>query len=58
MRLPEPTLEGAPLEPETEDPADKRPPLGSWPRLYALVLGNLVVLILLFTLFTAYFDGS
>lgn len=56
MQLPEPTLEGAPIDPEAPDPADEHPPLGSWPRLYLLVLGNLFLLIVLFTLFTAYFD--
>lgn len=35
---------------------DERPPLGSWRRMYALVLGTDVVLIILFTLFTLYFE--
>ena len=37
-------------------PPDERPPLGSWPRMYALVLGNLAFLIVLFTIFTNVFD--
>lgn len=56
MQIPEPRLEGAEVEPEAPDPADAHPPLGSWPRLYLLVLGNLFLLIVLFSLFTAYFD--
>ena len=45
-------------QPEAEDaPTDEsRPPLGSWPRMYALVLGNLVVLIVIFYAFTRAFD--
>lgn len=35
---------------------DLRPPLGSWRRMYALVLGSLAVLILLFYLFTRAFE--
>lgn len=31
------------------------PPLGTWRRLYALVLGVLALLIALFTLFTRHF---
>ena len=40
-----------------DDRDDEGPPPfgGSWTRLYALVLGNLVVLILLFYLFTRAF---
>jgi hypothetical protein len=38
----------------TETPAE-RPPLGSWGRLYALVLGWLVVCIAAFWLFTRIF---
>lgn len=37
-------------------PPENRPPLGSWRRMYALVLVNLGVLIVLFYLFTIYFD--
>jgi len=37
-------------------PDDERPPLGSWRRMYALVLGNLTLLIALFYAFTLYFD--
>jgi hypothetical protein len=45
-------------QPETEGQRKEegRPPLGSWPRMYALVLGNLVVLILIFYAFTRAFD--
>ena len=42
-------------EPEPSPP-DERPPLGSWRRMYAVVLGNLAVLIVLFYIFTLYFD--
>jgi hypothetical protein len=35
--------------------AEERPPLGGWGRLYALVIGELVLLILLFTLFARAF---
>ena len=42
------------VEGQTTD--EGRPPLGSWPRMYALVLGNLVVLILIFYAFTRAFD--
>ena len=31
------------------------PPLGSWPRMYALVIGFDLLVILLLTLFTRYF---
>jgi hypothetical protein len=37
-------------------PEEPPPILGSWPRLYALVLGVLVVLILLFGAFTRAFS--
>ncbi|HVR29885.1 MAG TPA: hypothetical protein VMS86_10180 [Thermoanaerobaculia bacterium] len=46
----------------TEDPettaraAEERPPLGSWGRLYAIVLGELALLVLLFTLFARAFS--
>jgi hypothetical protein len=33
----------------------ERPPLGGWHRLYAIVLGELVLLIVLFTLFARAF---
>ena len=36
--------------------SEQRPPLGSWTRLYAIVLGELVLLILLFTLFARAFS--
>ncbi|MGA7616720.1 MAG: hypothetical protein WBX15_16220 [Thermoanaerobaculia bacterium] len=38
--------------------SDKEPPpiLGSWPRLYAIVLGELALLIALFTWFTKAFQ--
>jgi len=41
------------VEPEVVEPPP--PLLGSWPRLYALVAANLVVLILLFWAFTVAF---
>ena len=41
-----------PAQPEKEP----RPPLGSWRRMYALVLGNLALLIVLFYLFTVYYE--
>ncbi len=34
---------------------DEPPPLGTWPRMYALVLGNLAFWIFLFYLFTRAF---
>jgi hypothetical protein len=37
-----------------EDAAE-RPPLGSWRRMYAVVIGELVLLIVLFTLFAQAF---
>ncbi len=39
--------------PETQEP---RPPLGSWPRMYALVLGFEALLIVLFHFFTKAFE--
>lgn len=42
-------------EPRCESP-EERPPLGSWKRMYALVLGNLALLILLFYWFTKAFE--
>ena len=56
MTRPEATHEDAPLDAQAPDPHDERPPLGSWRRLYLLVLGNLLFLILLFTLFTVLFE--
>lgn len=41
---------------ETTQAPEERPPLGSWRRIYALVLGNLAFLIVLFYLFTITFD--
>jgi hypothetical protein len=41
---------------DRESAADERPPLGEWKRLYAIVLGELVLLILLFTLFARAFS--
>jgi len=35
----------------TEAETEKQPPLGGWTRLYAIVIGELVLLIVLFTLF-------
>ena len=36
--------------------SDEPPPLGSWPRMYALVLGHHALWILLFYLFTRAFE--
>ena len=36
--------------------AEDAPPLGGWKRLYAVVLGELALLILLFTLFARAFS--
>jgi hypothetical protein len=41
--------------PEVDPDTGERPPLGSWRLLYALVIGELVLLILLFTLFARAF---
>ncbi len=38
-----------------ESDAEQQPPLGGWPRLYAIVIGELVLLIVLFTLFARAF---
>jgi hypothetical protein len=38
-----------------EAATEERPPLGGWSRLYAIVIGELVLLILLFTLFARAF---
>ncbi len=45
-------------EPRTDDAEtpDEPPPLGTWPRMYALVLGNLAFWILVFYLFTRAFE--
>lgn len=43
----------APLGPPGSAP--EQPPLGSWNRLYTIVLGELVLLVLLFTLFARTF---
>lgn len=45
------------VEPPPADPpaAEEPPPLGTWPRMYALVLGNLAFWILVFYLFTRAF---
>ena len=39
-----------------ESTPDEKPPLGTWGRMYALVLGNLAFLIVLFYVFTLYFE--
>jgi hypothetical protein len=39
-----------------EEPGDHVPWLRSWPRLYALVLGELAILVVLFYLFTKAFE--
>ena len=41
---------------ETRQDSEEGVPLGSWNRLYALVLGVLALEIVLFFLFTAIFD--
>ena len=46
----------APDQIEKQPTEGDRPPLGSWTRIYALVLGNLVVLIVIFYAFTRAFD--
>lgn len=45
-------------EPRAEDAEapDEPPPLGTWPRMYALVLGNLAFWILVFYVFTKVFE--
>jgi hypothetical protein len=45
------TIDPRPPEPDSAEP----PPLGSWTRLYAIVVGELALLILLFTLFARAF---
>jgi hypothetical protein len=48
------------IEPPRNSPSsenqEETPPLGSWKRMYALVLANLVLLIVLFYAFTRAFD--
>jgi len=45
------------IDPRTsESDSAEAPPLGSWSRLYAIVVGELVLLILLFTLFARAFE--
>lgn len=39
-----------------ESPHDEPPPLGTWPRMYALVLGNLAFWIAVFYVFTRVFS--
>ncbi len=44
------------IEPQHLDAESaEHPPLGSWRRLYAVVIGELVLLIILFTLFARAF---
>ncbi len=43
-------------EESTVEAEEEAPPLGSWRRMYALLLGVLVVETLLFTLFTKIFE--
>jgi hypothetical protein len=45
-----------PLEPTTPEDQDKPPLLGSWGRLYAVVLGLHTILILLFYFFSRYWS--
>ena len=40
----------------SRESSDERPPLGTWRRMYALVLGALVLEVLLFYLFTRIFE--
>jgi hypothetical protein len=47
--------ETAPHHQDGQDP-EEQPPLGSWNRMYALVLANLAFLIVLFYLFTKAFE--
>ena len=42
--------------PSPEAAPDGRPPLGSWKRMYLLVLGFLVAQIVLYDLFTRFFQ--
>jgi hypothetical protein len=42
--------------PKEQQPSEERPPLGSWPRMYTLVLANLALLIVIFYAFTRAFD--
>lgn len=39
--------------PALEDPGERPPLLGSWRKLYLVVLGNLVLIVILLALFTA-----
>jgi hypothetical protein len=41
--------------PTSETKSDDRPPLGGWRRLYAIVIGELILLIILFSLFARAF---
>jgi hypothetical protein len=41
---------------DIKDQEEKPPIFGSWNKIYAIVLGNLVLLIILFYLFTKYFS--
>lgn len=43
-------------EESTTETGEEAPPLGSWRRMYALVLGVLLLETLLLTLFTKIFD--
>ena len=52
MTKPPPVGDCAPIGPLTETPDTQPPPLGSWPRLYALVLAVLAVDLVLLWLLT------
>jgi hypothetical protein len=43
-------------QPPAVPPADPPPPGGSWPRLYAIVLGELALLVVLFWWFRRAFE--
>jgi hypothetical protein len=46
-------MSSAPPPPRVD--REEQPPLGGWPRLYAIVIGELALLVLLFTLFARAF---
>jgi len=44
------------IDPERRDPLDDAPPLGTWPRIHALIVGALVLQIALYTWLTRAFS--
>jgi len=54
--IPEAQIPASDLAPPENAEPEERPPLGSWPRLYALVIGALVLDVVLFYLFTRTFS--